>query len=308
MGAPSVAMRCPTCGAELRVVLAPAPPTQWFPCPQCRNPVPVVVPRDLPPLYTWEVLPGLYPALPPPRRPRLRVRRMAQVALAVVAALAVVLASAYVVLGAEALGPATYDVSGTVMEQKSSQDVPAVGATVLLTVNGGSPDRVLTGTDGSFAFSKVAAGGISINVTQPQYAPVTVDTFASPIYGTGSTGLSILLVPGNASNGTTRVLTPFSDLETFLASIGSAAALLGIVAILGGWAAIVTGRSDRPAVGVVGGAGGILAPVAIFFLSLGSVFPDLIAGSAALAAVGAFAVATRSLEILQVGPEPPNPS
>jgi hypothetical protein len=229
---------------------------------------------------------------------------MAQVALAVIAALGVVLAGAYVVLGAEAIGPGTYDVSGTVMEQRSSQNVPAAGATVVLTVNGGPPVLVLTGADGSFTFSKVAAGGISINVTQPQYAPVTVDTFASPIYSTGTTDLSILLVPGNASNGTTQTLTPFSDLESFLASLGSAAALLGIVAVLGGWAAIITGRSNRPAVGVVGGAGGLLAPVAIYFLSLGGVFPDLIVGSAVLAAVGAFAVTTRSLEILQVGPEP----
>jgi len=139
-----VSMRCPTCGAELRAVLAPEPPTQWFPCPQCRNPVPFVVPRDLPPLYSWEVLPGLYPALPPPRRPKVRLRRMAQVALAIVVALAVVLAVVLSVLGVEALSPATYDVSGTVMEQGFLREVPAVGATVVMTVNGGAPVRTVT--------------------------------------------------------------------------------------------------------------------------------------------------------------------
>jgi len=146
-----------------------------------------------------------------------------------------------------------------------------------------------------------------MNVSLPGYAPVTIDTFASPVYGTAVTGLSILLVPGNASNATTESLTPFPDLETFVASVGSGAVLLGIVAILGGWAAVVTGRSNRPAVGVVGGAAGVFAPVALFFLSLSGVFPSLLLATAALAAVGAFAATTRSLEILQVGPESPAP-
>jgi len=306
MGAPTVSMRCPTCGAELRAFLAPEPPTQWFPCPQCRNPVPVVVPRDPPPLYSWEVLPGLYPALPAPRRPRVRVRRLAQVALVLVAALAVILAAVLAVLGAQALAPATYDVSGTVMEQELPRDVPAAGASVVLTVNGGPPVRAVTGLDGSFSFSNVAAGGISLNITQPRFAPVTVDSFASPVYGTATTGLSIVLVPGNESNATTQTLSPFPDLESFVASVGSAVALIGVVALLGGWAAIVTGRSNRPAVGVVGGAGGVMVPVALLTLSLGDVFPYLIAGTAAIAAAGAFAVTVRAAELYQVGPETPS--
>ncbi|HYA71326.1 MAG TPA: carboxypeptidase-like regulatory domain-containing protein [Thermoplasmata archaeon] len=237
----------------------------------------------------------------------MRVRRMAQVALAVLAALAIVLAVVLGILGTEALGPASYQVSGTVMEQGLLRSVPAAGATVVLTVNGGTPVRTFTGPDGSFSFSRVGAGGISMNVSLPGYAPVTIDTFASPVYGTAVTGLSILLVPGNASNATTESLTPFPDLETFVASVGSGAVLLGIVAILGGWAAVVTGRSNRPAVGVVGGAAGVFAPVALFFLSLSGVFPSLLLATAALAAVGAFAATTRSLEILQVGPESPAP-
>ena len=305
MSAPAVSMRCPTCGADLRVVLAPEPPTQWFPCPHCRNPVPVVVPRDPPPLYSWEVLPGLYPALLPPRRPRVRVRRMAQVALVIVAALAVGLAAAFVALGWEALGPASYDVSGTVLEQTSSRQVAAVGATVILTVNGGPPTRTSTDFEGRFTFADVGSGGIALNVTAPGYAPVTVQTFASPVYRTATTGLTVVLVPGTSSNATTVALTPFPDLETFVASIGSGAALLGIVALLGGWAAVVTARSNRPAVGVVGGASGLVAPVALFFLSLGGVFPDLLAVTTALAAAGAFATTTRCLEIYQVGPETP---
>ena len=286
-------------------MLAPEPPTQWFPCPHCRNPVPVVVPRDPPPLYSWEVLPGLYPALPPPRRPRFRIRRAAAVALVLVAALAVGLAGVFTVLGWEALGPASYRVSGTVLEQTASREVAAVGATVTMTVNGGSSTSVTTGLNGAFAFSNVGAGGIALNITAPGFAPVTVSTFASPVYGTATTGLVVVLVPGSSSNASAVSLSPFPDLETFVASIGSGVAVLGIVALLGGWAAVVTARSNRPAVGVVGGAGGLLAPVALFFLSLGGIFPYLLAVTTALAAAGAFAATTRGLEIYQVGPESP---
>ena len=305
MGTPAVTMRCPTCGAELRVVLAPEPPTQWFPCPQCRNPVPVVVPRDPPPLFSWEVLPGLYPALPPPRRPRVRVRRMAEVALVIVAALAVVLAGVFAVLGYEALGPASYEVSGTVFEQSGFHDVAAPGANVVLTVNGGPATVTQTDSSGRFAFANVAPGGISLNVSAAGFESVVVDTFASPVYGTATTGLSVVLVPGNSTNTSTVSLSPFPDLETFVASVGGGVALLGLVALLGGWAAIVTARSNRPAVGVVGGAGGLLAPVALYFLSLGSIFPYALIGTTALAAAGAFAATTRCLEIYQVGPESP---
>lgn len=228
---------------------------------------------------------------------------MAEAALVLVVALAIVFGGLLAVLGVEALGPGRYLVSGTVTEEGPSYVGPAVGATVVLTVNGGAATSTHTDADGRFSFSNVAPGGISINISASRYAPVTVYTFASPVYGTATTGLSVVLVPGTASNATTEVLTPFPDLETFVASIGSAVALLGIVALLGGWAAVVTHRRDRPAVGVVGGAGGLLAPVALYFLSLGGVFPDVVAGTAALAAVGAFALTIRCLEIYQVGPE-----
>jgi len=286
------------------VVLAPAPPTQWFPCPQCHNPVPVVVPREPPPLYTWEVVPGLYPPLPPARRPRVSLRRMAQVALVGVAAVAVALAGVLVVLGDQALGPGTYTVSGTVAESGPGPHYgPALGATVVLTTDSGQMLFSRTGPGGTFSFSNVPAGGISLNVSAPSFAPVTVETFASPVYNAGTTGLSVTLVPGGLANGTTTTLSPFSDLESFLASIGSGAVLLGMVAVLGGVAAVLTRRSDRPAVGVVGGAAGVLAPAALYFLALGGLFPVVTVGMAFLAAFGAFAAATRTVEILQVGPE-----
>jgi len=227
---------------------------------------------------------------------------MAQVALAAVAALAIVLGAFLAILGAQALGPGTYAVSGTVAEQGLLGNTPAVGATVTLTNDAGQRTTQNTGADGSFSFSNVAPGGISLDIRQPGYAWVTILTFASPVYSTSLTGLSILLVPGNSANATTQTLSPFPNLESFVASIGSGVALLGVVAIFGGVAAVVTGRSDRPAVGVVGGASGLLAPVALYLLALGGVFPDLIVGSAVLAAIGAFVVTTRSLELFQAGP------
>src|SRR5271157_5822027 len=132
MGAPAVSVRCPTCGADLRVVLAAAPPTQWFPCPQCRNPVPVVVPRDPPPLYSWEVIPWLYPNLPPPRRGRWPGRPAAAIALAVVAVASVMLVVLLAGYGVQATAPSHYTVSGVVEEQVGGgQRIAAPGALVI---------------------------------------------------------------------------------------------------------------------------------------------------------------------------------
>ena len=263
-----------------------------------------MVPRDPPPLYSWEVLPGLYPALPVPRRPKVRVRRLAQGALVAIAVVAIALGATLAVLGNEATTPAYYTVSGTVYEQVGvGGTTPASGATVTLTTDGGSRVVETTTFSGAFSFSRVPVGGISVNVTAPGYAPVTITTFASTVYNTGTSDLSVTLVPGTAANGTAVALSPFPDLESFLASVGSGVVLLGIVAAAGGLAAWVTGRSDRPAVGVVGGSAALLAPVALYFLALGGIFPEVVVGEAVLAALGAFTATVRTMTIVQVGPE-----
>lgn len=229
---------------------------------------------------------------------------MAEAALIAVTAIAVVLGGFLAVLGTEAPAPGSYLVSGTVFEVSSAGTVvPAVGATVALTDE--SPGTVVTHTSfsGGFSFAAVPTGGISLNISAAGYAPVTLVTFASSVYDTGTTGLTVTLAAGSSSNGTTVAMSPFPSLESFLASVGSGVVLLGLVALVGGIAAVVTGRSDRPAVGVVGGAAGVLAPAALYLLALGGVFPAIIAGSGVLAAIGAFAVTGRTLEILQVGPE-----
>lgn len=301
-----MSVRCPACGTDLRVVLAPTPPTQWFPCPHCRNPVPVLVPRDPPPLYSWEVLPALYPPLPVPRRPRVRMRRIAELCLIAIAVVAVIVGSFLFVLGSEASSSGSFVVSGTVYDRLGSGgEVPASDANLVLTTESGA--RLTTVTNpgtGAFAFPGVPVGGLTLNVSQSGYAPVTVTTFASSVYDSGTSGLSITLVPGSEGNGTAVALSPFPDLESFLASIGSGVAILGLVAALGGGAAIVTARADRPAVGVVAGFAGLLTPAALNFLSLSGVFPAVLIGAAVLAAFGAFVATVRTLEILQVGPGP----
>lgn len=303
MTAPSVTIRCPTCGLDVRAVVAPTPPTQWFPCPRCHTPVPVVVPRDLPPLFTWEVVPGLYPTFPRPRPPRWSTRRATVASLLAVVVLAAAFGGLLSYDGALAAGPATYTISGHVTRVLATGGTgPASGARVVLTEDSGARVSQVTASDGSFHFPGVPAGGDSLNVTMPGYAPVEVDTFASPVYDAGTEGISVTLVPGGPASGTTVVLSQFPDLETFLASIGGAVVLLGIVAAVSGFAAWLTLRQDRPALGVVGGGAGVTAPFALYFLGLAPVFPVTVAATATLAGFGAFALAARTIELFQTGP------
>ncbi len=297
MAAPSVALRCPACGADLRASPAPAPPTQWFPCPHCGTPVPVVVPRELPPLYAWEVVPGLYPPLPVPRPRRWPVRKLVAISLALIAGLAVAVAGVLVAEGFRAATPASYTVSGTIVDLVGGGSVPAHGAVVALTDDPGQVRSVTTGPSGAFSFPDVPSGGFTLNVTQTGFAPINVSSFVSPVYDAGSRGLTIGLAAGPVSNGTNVSLSPFPDLETFVAYLGGEAALLGLIAAVTAIAAVVTIRSDRPAVGVVGGAAGLAAPITVLFLSLGTIFPIVAAGAAAAGALGTFALTLRASEV-----------
>ncbi len=303
MAPPALVLRCPRCGQEIAVVPAPAPPTQWFPCPHCRTPVPVVVPRDPPPLYTWEVLPGLYPALPRPRRPRWRARQLAGAALVALVVLALAFAGVFAYYAVLAPTPGAYVVSGTVLEETAGgRLLPAAGAAVVLTPETGAARTEHTGADGAFVFGSVPTGGISLNVSLSGFAPVTVDTFASSVYNAGTQGIQVTLTPGSSGNGTTVAFTDFPDLESFVASLGSAVVLLGVVATVAGVAALATFRHDRPALGVVGGGAGVFAPLGLYLLALGGALPYAVDASAAIAGVGAFALALRSIELAMTGP------
>jgi Carboxypeptidase regulatory-like domain len=283
-------------------VLAAAPPTQWFPCPHCRAPVPVVVPRDPPPLYTWEVLPGLYPALPPPRIPRRRGTSAVTIALLAIAVLAAAFAGVLVYDAWVAVQPASFGVTGTVESTSGGFPQPLVGATVVLTNDANHSSTEVTGIDGGFSFTSVPSGGVTLNVSDPGYASISVSTFVSSVYAGPSQGIVIDLAPGTPANVTTVALAEFPDLEQFVAALGSGAILLAVVTVVAGAAAVVTSRADRPALAVIGGASGILSPFVVYYLSLSSVSLLVTAGTAVVAAAGTFVVTWRALQMAQTGP------
>ncbi len=302
MAGPTVVQRCPYCQRDLRVVLAPAPPTQWFPCPHCRAPVAVVVPRDPPPLYTWEVLPGLYPALPAPRIPRRRRVSAVTAALLVIAVACAALAGVLVFDAWQAVQPATFGVSGAVESTATGFSQPLAGATVVLTNDANQSTTQVTGPEGTFSFGSVPSGGVTLNVSAPGYASRSVSTFVSSVYAGPTSGIVIQLTPGLASNVTSVALADFPDLEQFVAALGAGAILLGVVTIVAGAAAVITARADRPAIGVIGGAAGVVSPFAVVYLSLSSVDLAVSVGTAAVAALGAFVVAWRAVQMVQTGP------
>lgn len=302
MSGPTVYVRCPQCRGDLRVVLAPAPPTQWFPCPHCRNPVAVVVPRDPPPLYTWEVLPGLYPAVPAPRIARRRRVSGLTVALLVIAVASAALAGVLVFDAWQAVQPGAFVVSGAIESSSDGFAQPLAGATVVLTNDANHSTTVVTGPDGTFSFASVPPGGVTINVSAPGFESQSVSTFVSSVYAGPTNGLVIELAPGASSNVTSVTLADFPDLEQLVAALGTGAILLGVVTIVAGAAAVITTRADRPAVAVIGGAAGMLSPFAVVFLSLSSVDLAVAVGTAVVATIGSFVVAWRAVQMAQTGP------
>lgn len=306
MGPPLVSVRCPACGGPVSVFPAPTPPTQWFPCPHCRAPVPVVVPRDPPPLYSWEVIPTLYPYVPTPRVPKWRARRTAFGALLNVAVIALVLAAILGYYAVAATTPGTYSVSGAVGVQQntSAPIVPGAGALIVATDEAGHNVSTIADGNGSFVFTALPTGGVSLNVSLPGYAPVTIDIFLSSVFSAGAGAVDVTLEAGNVSNGTLGSLTPFINLETFVAAIGGGVVLLGLVAAIAGAAAFLTLRSDRPALGVVGGGAGLFAPLVLLSLDLSGPFPIVLAASGLLAGFGGFALAIRAIEMGLVGDAP----
>jgi hypothetical protein len=302
MGAPTVDVRCPTCGGDLHVVLAPAPPTQWFPCPHCRAPVPVVVPRDPPPLYSWEVLPGLYPALPAPRIPRRRGPSAVTAALLTIAVLAAVCAGVLVYDAWDVVQPASFGVAGIVESGASGFAQPVAGATVRMTNDANQTSTEVTGPGGTFSFSHVPAGGVTLNVSAPGFSTRSVLTFVSSVYAGPTSGIVIDLTPGAASNVTSVALAEFPDLEQFVAALGSGAVLLAVVTLVAGAAAVLASRRDRPALAVIGGGAGLVSPFVLLYLSLTPLTPLLTGATIALASLGVFVVTTRAIQIAQTGP------
>jgi hypothetical protein len=202
----------------------------------------------------------------------------------------------------QAVQPATFGVSGSVESNTNGFLQPLAGATVVLTNDANHSSTVVTGPTGTFSFSAVPTGGVTLNVSAAGYASQSVSTFVSNVYAGPSSGIVVTLAPGTPTNVTSVALADFPDLEQFVASLGAGAILLGIVTVVAGAAAVITARAERPAIGVIGGAAGMLSPLAVVFLSLSSVSLAVSGGTAAVAAVGAFVVAWRAVQMAQTGP------
>ncbi len=292
MSAGPLTVRCPACGQGLRVVLAPGPATQWFPCPSCHRPVPVAAPRSPSPLYTWEVVPGLYPALPPPRRPRFRPARLAAVALVLVTLLSLLLASALAVYGWQASAPESFTVSGYVETSSGGgPPQPIVGAHVLLAGEGGFRASATTSVSGAFRFTGVPSGGVNLTASAVGYANATLATFVSPVYDAGSSGLVIGMDPASSGNRTVTALSPFPDLETFLATVGGAVVVLVVAAGVAVVGVVRVARPDGAVYGILAGGAGAALPAVVYILALGDPFPWFALGSAVAGGFGAFAIA-----------------
>ena len=305
-----VTLRCPRCGAYLAAP-SPGAATSWATCPHCYNALPVVGPRDPPPLFTWEVYPSLYPALPPPRAPG---RHLPTVVLASLCAAAILLAGLAGILfltGTSALAPGSFELSGVVEGLNATpfgSTAPLPGALVRLTSEGGYNETVLSGSDGSFRFTGIPSGGATLNVTHAGFSPVEVTLlYSKPFVAAGdSGGLTVEMTPANGNSPTSVVETPFPDLESLLTSLWSGTVLLGAAALLTIAGALAARRPERAPVAIAGGAAAIVAPVSLFLLGDTAVVPLAAYFSVALSALGAVAASLGAVPLLWDGP-PPEP-
>ncbi|MCI4340150.1 MAG: carboxypeptidase-like regulatory domain-containing protein [Thermoplasmata archaeon] len=213
--------------------------------------------------------------------------------------------------GVQALGPETFTVQGTVLAATPTPglSVPLSGAFVNVTGESGTVATVVTNATGHFAVSGLPAGGVQVNVSAPGFDPVIVEVFVSSIYATAgaSSGLTISLAPTSDTATTTVVQSPFGSLESFLTSLGAAALILGIAAVLAAVGARSARRAERPTYAVAGGAATLLAPGALFTLGDTVAFPYLEIPTAVLAAVGALAISLAIVPLLWEA-RPPEPT
>lgn len=286
-----VTVRCPACGQGLRVVLAARPSTQWFPCPNCRRPVPVVLPRTPPPLYSWEVVHGLYPSFPLPRRPRVRPSRVAAAGLVAVAVVAFALLGTLAWYAGQANVPGTFTVSGALRVSSAGGGPHSVaGVVVHLDGEGGYRAAATVGPSGAFRFGGVPGGGVTLTVNDPSFAKATLLTFVSSVYDAGSTGLVLTLHAAPSGNATRVVLTPYESMESFLSNLLGAAALFGLAGALAGFAAASVRRPGGAVLGVLGGGAGIGIPAVGVAVALATPFPLVALATIAAGAAGAFVV------------------
>jgi hypothetical protein len=272
--------------------------------------VAVIATRDPPPLFTWESFPQIYPSPALPRYIGARMRRGVAVLLAAVLVLLVLTTAGMAWQGElTAFGP-TYTVAGHVLVPSAhgSTTVPVAGAEVNVSGESGFDRSVTADAAGGFRVAGVPTGAITVNVTAPGFSPLVVELFASPVYSAGGslTNLTLTPTPGGPNTVFTSVETEYPTLESLLAVLFSGSALLAISTLIAG-AGLWMFRREHLPWGVVGGMAGVLAPVAIGELGIGSLVLWLSILSYVGGAVGVVvAVLAALLLASQQAPEPPD--
>ena len=277
--APPPPTRCLRCGGLVSVPVRSGGGAVLLPCPHCGAPLAVLPSRELPPLYSWEVYSGLYASAPIPRgNPYRWPRGIASLLWAST----ILMAGAAGTLGAIGVlsvtsGPLT--VGGVVHTPGSGGSLmPLPGAVVHLSGESGKVLTAVTDAAGAFRFTGVPVGGIEINASYGGLAPATLELFAAPYYTSAGNlaHLGIVLSGGNGTASTVVVSPSFTDLESYVTSVGSGAVLLGLGALgagIGAWAA----ERPRPGSGVAAaGAGAAAAPVTFYLLGLIPAFPQVL--------------------------------
>jgi hypothetical protein len=306
-----VTVRCPRCGAYIASPARAPATTSYATCPHCSTAVPIVAPRDPPPLFSWEVFPSVYPSLPLPRAPGARLMTVVGLSLLVATLLLAGLAGFLVWGGVQAAGSGNFTLHGSVVRAYPSTGPggPIPGAYVNVSGENGMQETVVTNVSGAFTIHGIPAGGVQLNVSAPGFDPVLVLIFLSSVYATSGDGspLVIALPTSSGSSGATVVQSPFPTLENFLASMGSAAVLLGLAAAISAFGARAAFRRGRPTYSVVGGAAALVAPGVLFTLGETIVFPYLELPTVVLAAVGALAISLSLIPLVWEA-RPPEPT
>ena len=264
----------------------------------------MVAPRDPPPLFSWEVYPNLYPAANPPKVVGPGVARLLVALLLTATVVLAGLAGGLGWAGIASLRAGGFPVRGVVSDAVSGALVPAGGALVNLSSETGATASTRTASDGSFSFQDVAAGGITLNITQVGFGPLNLQLFATSVYASPGVArtVHVTMIPGTPGNTTYESMSPFGDLNGFLTSLWSASVLLGSAAAVAAIGALAAFRERKFPYAVAGAGAAVAGPLAPGLLGVTTVFPVVswFAGLVVASGVAAFAIA--AVRLSSTGP------
>lgn len=305
-GGTTVTLRCPSCGGAFAALSVPNT-TTYVACPHCSAAVPVVGLRDPPPLFVWEVLPHLYPPLPPlAGGPRRSARPLLVGLLATGVVLLAVAAGLLVHETDVALAPGTVDVNGSVVSGGAVIGQPVGGARISATGENGYFVAETTDSAGRFDFANVPYGGVTLAVVASGYGNLTLDMFFSPDYSApaSASGLQVSLGSAGTASSITRVYSPFGSLEELAANLLSGAVVftVGVAVATAGVVAVARGR--HLPVAVAGAAGLVAAPLALPVLTITSLSAAAVGCAVAAAVIGAVEFVLVAVPMALTAPAP----